>query len=1199
MPILQTIYILLLLASAGVCFAYALLMWQRRPRPWAVPLSGVMGAVSWWVLFNALEVAATTLEHKMVWINTLYLGVVLLPVAFFLFCLTYAKLVETIQWWWAAGLLVIPAVTTTIIWLNPNQLFVITAELNTHNLFPTMNIVQGIWFWVHAFYTYSLIAAGLACLGWVGWYKNSFDRYQSRLVFYSVIPPLLGNVLSVAKFLPFDVTGFSFSLTGLILGWGLLRYELFELSPLAQQEMLNHLTDGLIVIDKQGFIVQMNDTAGKVLGNPAEFENQTWGNLLKQNRFVPLSNQLAQKGSLVVTRTLNQVTEVYEIFIRTLPDEHGRQLCVVRDITEPVTSKRTLEQANQQFTHLVTLAQTLGLDVELPKIISSILTTLVPMVLAQRGLIEVLNENGWVIRGSYSPGREVVINTQPMPAAWLRRVPAEGVLVQNGGIAEDSQLVVPLWFAGQLMGTMILAHPEPDYFQEEQVQLITAARDQIALALGKGLAYEEQKQQATRQATLYQFLEILGTILDPQQVLEQAVHVIVELTHCHASAILVYDPAGKQLAVRAAEGILKSRQGEIIALSASISGRVFINGRSENIDNLSIEENRSGDIPQLLSGIFVPLLFKGENLGVFTMQSHQQKAFNDQDVQFAEALADAIILAYRNALLHNNLSEYATHLNFLYTTTQIMSQMREVKEILQETLRATLQFTGFDMGLISMSDPAGQLTLAETLNMPPAVVNYLKESGLNGTICDYVFQTKNMLILGDVNQENSTRHLLMNQLPKALPGLHRLQAQAYLGTPLVYKGQKLGTICLFAHRPKELSPELLRIHRAIIQDAASMLANAELFERVTNKQIRLQALLESNRDAVIFFDFELRIDFVNRRAVEFLEVDLPPEAWQGLSFSAFLRHLRHTRPGLTKAIMAQLHVFRNASQDNITGRLQVGRRLLQWASYEVRLETEQIGRLLVLRDITEEQAVQRLRDDLTRMMVHDLRNPIGSAYTAAEFLGELIGDTLNEDDRKLLENIKLGSSMALKLVNSILELSRLESGALEIEPTMFALSELAQEVLAVQEAVAQNKGITLQNQIGEELIGAWADYQLIERVLQNLVGNSLKFTPAGGTITLSAKLAKLKRGERLLVAVCDNGPGIPEEIRPTLFNKFVKGHQAESGTGLGLAFCKMAVEAHGEEIWVEESSEHGTTIIFTLKTLNVGLAHFSAHHAFG
>jgi len=136
-----------------------------------------------------------------------------------------------------------------------------------------------------------------------------------------------------------------------------------------------------------------------------------------------------------------------------------------------------------------------------------------------------------------------------------------------------------------------------------------------------------------------------------------------------------------------------------------------------------------------------------------------------------------------------------------------------------------------------------------------------------------------------------------------------------------------------------------------------------------------------------------------------------------------------------------------------------------------------------------------------------------------------------------------------------------------------------------QAALAHHKQLQLESDLPHGLPLVQADLNLIQRVLQNLIGNAVKFTPEGGSVRVAARLTReLPAAPVVLITVSDTGPGIPLEIQSQLFQKFVTGGQLEHGSGLGLAFCKLAVEAHGQRIWVDSSVDKGTTFTFSLAT---------------
>ena len=264
-----------------------------------------------------------------------------------------------------------------------------------------------------------------------------------------------------------------------------------------------------------------------------------------------------------------------------------------------------------------------------------------------------------------------------------------------------------------------------------------------------------------------------------------------------------------------------------------------------------------------------------------------------------------------------------------------------------------------------------------------------------------------------------------------------------------------------------------------------------------------------------------------------------------------------------------------------SGEYEVHSHIIHWQNLPVLSEQTAIGRLLVLRDVTQERQLEHMRDDITRAMVHDLRNPL----TAVSLSLTILGSELKVDaDHRLSQILKGGQNSTermLNLVNAILDISQLESGRMPVNLEAVSMSELIASTLTTQAALAEEKNIETHSHIAPGIL-AWADEGLIGRVLQNLVGNALKFTPQDGKILIIASEKSTTSEPRLYVSVQNSGPPIPAELQERLFQKFTTGRQKQRGSGLGLAFCRMALEAHGEQIWLERSDESGTIFTFTL-----------------
>jgi signal transduction histidine kinase len=169
------------------------------------------------------------------------------------------------------------------------------------------------------------------------------------------------------------------------------------------------------------------------------------------------------------------------------------------------------------------------------------------------------------------------------------------------------------------------------------------------------------------------------------------------------------------------------------------------------------------------------------------------------------------------------------------------------------------------------------------------------------------------------------------------------------------------------------------------------------------------------------------------------------------------------------------------------------------------------------------------------------------------------------------------------LINDLLDLSKIESGKIEVESCRVSLGGLVHEVMETLRPVAAQKIIALEASFSEPSIMVWADRAKVNQVLMNLVGNAIKFTPAQGRVAVSAS----RDGkESVQVSVSDSGPGIPPHEKEMIFDKFYQiaqvGDVKPKGTGLGLAICRALVELHGGKIWVEPEPSGGSIFHFTL-----------------
>jgi signal transduction histidine kinase len=223
---------------------------------------------------------------------------------------------------------------------------------------------------------------------------------------------------------------------------------------------------------------------------------------------------------------------------------------------------------------------------------------------------------------------------------------------------------------------------------------------------------------------------------------------------------------------------------------------------------------------------------------------------------------------------------------------------------------------------------------------------------------------------------------------------------------------------------------------------------------------------------------------------------------------------------------------------------------------------------------------ERLRDDLTHMIIHDLRTPLSSLMTGMQTI-PLLGD-LTETQSEMVDIAVEGGQKLLEMITDLLNVEKMEAGAMTLNYAELSAHRLAEQAAGYVVVLAEGEGLTLTVDAPQDLPNFEGDEDTLIRTLVNLLGNAIKFTPSGGSICLGS--SRSDDGNAIKFSVTDTGDGIPTDSFQKIFEKFgqVEGQRRGSkiSTGLGLTFCKMAVEAHGGGIDVESAPGQGCTFSF-------------------
>jgi NtrC-family two-component system sensor histidine kinase KinB len=238
------------------------------------------------------------------------------------------------------------------------------------------------------------------------------------------------------------------------------------------------------------------------------------------------------------------------------------------------------------------------------------------------------------------------------------------------------------------------------------------------------------------------------------------------------------------------------------------------------------------------------------------------------------------------------------------------------------------------------------------------------------------------------------------------------------------------------------------------------------------------------------------------------------------------------------------------------------------------------GVVLLLRDITRLRELDRLKSEFVMTASHELRTPLTSINMAVNLLRESAETKLTDQERSLLEACHEDVQRLRALVNDLLDLSKIEAGKLELTFESVQPRFLCDQALSVIKPQAESKGLELALEVPEDLPAVTADPHKIVWVLVNLLANAIRYTPTGGHIRLRGEPV----GNQVQLSVADDGEGIPFELQPRIFEKFVQVKPGDSGggSGLGLAICKEIIRAHRGAVWLDSVPGKGSTFTFTL-----------------
>ncbi|MBU1672195.1 MAG: GAF domain-containing protein [Actinobacteria bacterium] len=627
-------------------------------------------------------------------------------------------------------------------------------------------------------------------------------------------------------------------------------------------------------------------------------------------------------------------------------------------------------------------------------------------------------------------------------------------------------------------------------------------------------------------SALYRVSSSLGESLDLDQVLKRLLEQLDHVFHTDISSVRLLDPTSNTLVVKVSGADTRGSADEEIEikLGEGFIGWVAKTGEPFITSDISTDP-RFASFPRarkkVVSAIAVPIRIAGRTVGVISCAGSRQRRFGSDDLSLLESVASLAGAAIERAELYQ----------------QLLSRGEAVMESLAD-------------GLIVV-DGKNQTVLTN-----PSARHMLGVRPMQGESLEDILKGR---VLEWRQFARDVRIRILEQ-PQGAPPAFTMDLNLEQAEGAALRA-RVGPIS--SHWDQVIGAVIL------LEDVTDML---RLTGELAVEKTKLEAVLENVVVGVVAVNDRGEVLIANTAAFNMLGI-ARPWWWLGARLDEAV-----TEPELAGALRAAVESSGGVTRSMVS--LKSGRQLDVSCVPIKDLAPGRSGVVAVINDVTEIRRLEQSRSDFVSMVSHELRTPLTSikAYV----------DTLQRQDAGFDEETRTGfvkviareTERMIRLINDLLDLSRIEAGRLEIRPTPLDLAELISRVASRIEPQALGRRISID--VPGEMEPVMAEAGKLEQVLLNIVSNAIKFSPEDGEIRISARPLR----EKVMIEVRDQGSGIAPENLPYIFDRYTRvgrpGPSGARGSGLGLYVTRKLVEAHGGRIWADSEQGKGTSMLFTV-----------------
>ena len=754
------------------------------------------------------------------------------------------------------------------------------------------------------------------------------------------------------------------------------------------------------------------------------------------------------------------------------------------------------------------------------------------------------------------------------------------------------RLVVPLEFRGGIMGAWLFGRRDPDdYYPQSDIALLASLADQVAVAIENGRLFQAERGQRELAEALAAAAAAVDSTLQLDSVLDRILEQVERVVAGDAFNIMLVEDGGVARIVRWRSRQDMGVQDLMTDLSLPIADfptlvRMVRTGQPIAVRDVAADSDWVALDGQewLLSYVGAPIQVGGHTVGFLSVDGTRPGQFHPDDAQRLQAFANHAAIAIENAYLYAEQRRRAEEAGLLLEIAGAINSTLELDRILKEVaIRAAracqadrctvllLDEGGENLHLIMSQFASGEAEpggrrLSNEVRYPRRVEGVPEAAR--------VIEERRPLFIPDVRASSIPRRWV-----------EPFDVGCLLLVPVISRERVVGLMAL--DRPEigsTFADEQVKLAMTIGGQAAVAIENAglhremqdyayQLEQRVVERTAELQAqyawlraILHSSTDGIIVANMQGEILEANPVVTDWLTHTLSPEDAERLQET--VRQLVARAEERSEAVL------------ELTGLD------LELTAAPI-LEPGMKGAAVVIaaHDVSHLKSLDRMKSRFVSDVSHELRTPI----TTIKLYAALMQRSSSQKMHEYLEMLVQEADRQAKLVEDILQISRIDAGRLQMEPHPTSLNELAADVVASHRTTAEGRGLTLRCRLAKQRPVALVDPNRIMQVLNNLVANSIHYTPAGGEVIVSVSQEGEDGRAWAIVKVADSGIGIPQEEMPHIFERFFRGERARlldvPGTGLGLAISKEIVERHGGRMTVESQADMGATFAVWLPVM--------------